>query len=75
MKGCQYEGTFILEGEMKKVAPCKYCNCDNGETYCAIQDCARPPANCYYTEPTMEQCCNLVCEEIEEPVYGTPGFG
>lgn len=59
-KGCNYNGILIPEGESKVVAPCQYGYCNGGKVAIAIMDCARPPLNCNY-EPTLENCCNLIC--------------
>lgn len=61
-KGCVYNGIFIPGGTTATVEPCTYATCDNGEVFIAMADCAAPPEGCRY-EPTIEECCNLNCEE------------
>lgn len=67
--GCIYNGIHIPEGENRPVAPCQFGYCDGGKVSIAIADCARPPVG-YHYESTLEQCCKLVCDAIDEVQIG-----
>lgn len=54
-QGCQYEGTFIPEGETVEASTCTFCHCYNGEAACYVVDCAMPPEGCKAIP--SGQCC------------------